>query len=334
MQGNRNLLKPVPYDMKIDILQPSSPNPSDSILDAYSNAVIQASERVSPAVVKIDVSHGKKGAGSGSGVFFTSDGYLLTNSHVIHEATERRVSLPDGRSFDAELVGEDPGTDLAILRVWSSHLPTARLGDSTQLRVGQLVVAVGNPYGFQYTVSAGVVSALGRSLRSQSGRLIDNIIQTDAALNPGNSGGPLVNVNGEVIGINTAVIMPAQGLSFAVPVETAQWVIPQLIEKGRVDRGYIGVAGQTMDIPTRLIRHHALPASSGVYVISVEPGSPASKAGLLPGDVIVRYGEFPVTTVDDLQRLLTGEKIDTPVILRLIRRQEIIPLGIIPTRSR
>lgn len=307
---------------------------NESALDAYSQAVIRASERVSPAVVKIDVLRHDGQAGSGSGVFFTSDGFLLTNSHVVHTSKERQVSLSDGRSFAAELVGEDPGTDLAILRVWSSHLPIAKLGDSSRLKVGQLVVAVGNPYGFQYTVTAGVVSALGRSLRSESGRLIDNIIQTDVALNPGNSGGPLVTTNGEVVGINTAIIRSAQGLSFAVPAQTAQWVIPQLIQNGKVERSYLGIAGQNVELPKRLVRHHALSTNTGMLVVSVEPQSPAAKAGVLSGDVILRYGDTSVRTVDDLQRILTGEAIHRPAILQILRRQEIIPVGIIPAPSK
>ena len=256
------------------------------ILDAYSRAVVQTADQVSPAVVKIDVPK-RAQAGGGSGFIFTSDGFILTNSHVVHDSSKLDVSLPDGRNFSAELVGEDPGTDLAIIKIWSSHLPIAKLGDSTQLRVGQVVIAVGNPYGFQYTVTAGVVSALGRSLRSESGRLIDNIIQTDAALNPGNSGGPLVNTQGDVVGINTAMIQQAQGLCFAVPVNTAQWVIPQLIRAGHVRRSYIGVAGQSIELPTRLVHHHALASHRAVLVVGVELNSPASRAGLLVGDQMI-----------------------------------------------
>jgi len=293
---------------------------SEPALDAYSQAVIEAAETVSPAVVKIDVRKGPQGLGSGSGVFFTSEGLILTNSHVVHGAESVDVSLSDGRSFSAQVIGDDPGTDLALVRVWSSHLPIARLGESSKLRVGQLVIAVGNPYGFQYTVTAGVVSALGRSLRSQSGRLIDNVIQTDAPLNPGNSGGPLVDSRGNVIGINTAVILPAQGLSFAVPINTAHWVIPQLLRTGRVKRSFLGVAGQNIE----------LASDHGVLVVGVEPNSPAARAGLLVGDVILNLDGSAVETIDDLQRLLTEERAGKRLILKIVRRLEVIPLGIIP----
>lgn len=298
-------------------------------LDAYSRAVIYAAETVSPAVVKIDVRKGKD-QGSGSGVIFTSDGFILTNSHVVHDASQIDVSLPDGRHFSAELIGEDPGTDLAMIRIWSSHLPNAKFGDSSQLKVGQLVVALGNPYGFQYTVTAGVVSALSRSLRSQSGRLIDNIIQTDAALNPGNSGGPLVNARGEVVGINTAVILPAQGLCFAVPINTAQWVVPQLIRNGHVRRSFLGIAGQNIELPARLVHHHALSSSRAVLVVGVEPRSPAARAGLTVGDQLIVWDNQAVETIDDLQRLLTAEQAGRRIMLKVIRQLEVIPLGIIP----
>jgi S1-C subfamily serine protease len=308
--------------------------PDAEALDAYSRSVVNASREVGPAVVKIDVSKkaspADQAAGSGSGFIFTSDGFILTNSHVVHGADKIQVSLPDGRVFAAELIGEDPGSDVAIIRVWSSHLPIARLGDSSQLQVGQLVIAMGNPFGFQSTVTAGVVSALGRSLRSQSGRLIDNVVQTDAALNPGNSGGPLVNSRGEVIGINTAIILGAQGLCFAVPVNIAQMVIPQLIREGRVRRSYIGVAGQNIELPNRLVHHHALASGRAVLVVGVEDKSPAARAGLAVGDQLIGFDDQVVETVDDLQRLLTAERIGQRVLLRVIRRLEVIPLGIIP----
>src|SRR4029077_9063159 len=212
---------------------------------------------------------------------------------------------------------------LALIQVWSSHLPIAKLGDSSKLKVGQLVIAVGNPYGFQYTVTAGVVSALGRSLRSQTGRLIDNVIQTDAPLNPGNSGGPLVNSRGEVIGINTAVIMPAQGLSFAVPINTAHWVIPQLLRTGRVKRSFLGIAGQNVELPVRLVRHHELKSSQGVLIVGVEPNSPAARAGLLVGDVMIALNDQNVETIDDLQRLLTQDRVGQRLILKIVRRLEV-----------
>jgi S1-C subfamily serine protease len=303
--------------------------PDISLLDAYSRAVIHGVELSGPAVVKIDV-HTEQGQGSGSGFVFASDGFILTNSHVVHQARQVSVTFPDGREFSAELVGEDPGTDLAIIRVWSSHLPLAKLGDSNQLHVGQVAIAVGNPYGFQTTVTSGVISALGRSLRSQSGRLIDNVIQTDAALNPGNSGGPLINTHGHVIGVNTAVIRPAQGLCFAVPIATAQWVIPQLIRSGRVQRSFIGIAGQAIDLPKRLVHHHGLKSGGAVLVVGLETDSPAARAGVRVGDQIIGWDEEAVTNVDDLQRLLTGERAGRRSILRVIRQLEVIPLGIIP----
>ena len=302
------------------------------LLDAYSNAVISAVETVGPAVVKIDVPRG-----GGSGVIFTPDGFILTNSHVVDRADRLSVTLPDGRSMRGDLVGRDAATDLAVIRVDSSTNPplaSAALGDSRAVRVGQVAIAIGNPYGFHHSVTSGVVSALGRSLRSQSGPLMDDVIQTDAALNPGNSGGPLVTTRGEVVGINTAMILPAQGLCFAIASNTVRFVASRLIRDGRVRRSQIGVAGQDVPIPRALARAHQLAVSSGVMVASVEANSAAAAAGLLDGDIILAFGDAPVTAIDDLHRHLTEDRIgvaSTMTILRGLSRRQ---LTIVPTESR
>lgn len=305
---------------------PPADNPDGELLDAYSRAVIEAVEKVGPSVVKIDVTHRARGRGeargSGSGFLFTPDGYILTNSHVVHRAHGLEVNLQDGRRYAAERIGEDPQTDLAVLRIDAPHLVPARLGESRSLRVGQLVIAIGNPYGFECTVTAGVVSALGRSLRSESGRLIDNVIQTDAALNPGNSGGPLVNSRGEVVGVNTAVILPAQGLCFAIPIDTAKYIVARLMKEGVVRRSYIGVGGQNVSIPRHVVRRHALLIETGVLVVSVEPGSPADRAGVKEGDILVGFDGRDVPTVDDLLRLLTEERVGARTPLTVLRRSE------------
>src|SRR5262249_9331540 len=268
----------------------------DESLDAYSQAVIGAAEKVSPSVVNIEASDGdRRQGGGGSGFVFTPDGFILTNSHVVHGASKIEVTLPDGRRGEAQLIGDDPETDLAVIRINASNLMPVAFGDSQKIRVGQLAIAIGNPYGFQYSVTAGVVSALGRSLRSRSGRLIDNVIQTDAALNPGNSGGPLVNSRGEVIGVNTAVIFQAQGICFATAINTAKFVAGQLIKEGRVRRSYIGLVGQVVSLHRRVVRYHNLTVGTGVLVISIEPGGPAYKAGMREGDVIVGYDDLPIT---------------------------------------
>ncbi len=309
-------------------------DPGDgALLDAYSRAVVRAAEAVSPAVVNVEVRQRQARGGSGSGFLLTPDGLILTNSHVIHRAADIAVTLTDGRRMQADLVGEDPDTDLAVLRIDAPGLVPVRLGDSRALRVGQVVIAIGNPYGFQYSVTAGVVSALGRSLRAQSGRLIDDVIQTDAALNPGNSGGPLVTAQGEVVGVNTAVILPAQGLCFAVPIQTAKLVAGRLIKDGKIRRGYIGVGGQNVPIPRRLVRAHHLPVETGVLAVSVEDGSPAKRAGLAEGDVIVRYGDRPVTGIDDLHRLLIDEAVGVPSTLSVLRGVEVVNLNVVPTES-
>jgi len=325
------------------LLNNSSPSPSEAnsarpsdeaeIFDAYSSAVIRAAEKISPAVVNIEVIQRKARRGSGSGFIFTPDGYVMTNSHVVHAAEQISVTTNDGRRMSAALIGDDPDTDLAIIRVAASGLPTAPLGDSQRIRVGQLVVAIGNPFGFQCTVTAGVISALGRSLRSGSGRLIDNVLQTDAALNPGNSGGPLVTSRGEVIGVNTATIMPAQGLCFAIAINTAKLVAGHLMRDGRIVRAFIGIAGMTTEVPRRVSRYHGLAASGGVTVTAVEPDSPAAKAGLRPGDIVVAFGGSPIAGIDDLQRMLTAEHIDRRLEMTILRGTEKLSATIVPAES-
>ena len=316
----------------------------DDLLDAYSTAMTAAAKRVSPSVVNVEIrqrpdnrqpspSRPMELRGSGSGFVFTPDGFILTNSHVVHRASRLGVTLPDGRSFEAHLIGEDPDTDLAVIRVTADGLVPATLGDSKSIRVGQLVVAIGNPYGFQCTVTAGVVSALGRSLRSHSGRLIDDVVQTDAALNPGNSGGPLVTSRGEVIGVNTAVILPAQGLCFAIAINTAKHVAGLLIRNGKIRRGHIGVAGQNVTLQRRLVHQHSLAVTSGILVISVEPNGPAHRAGLREGDVIVAYGSHPVASIDELHRLLTEEQVGTKIELTFLRSGEKLTLEVVPEES-
>ncbi|HSF18174.1 MAG TPA: trypsin-like peptidase domain-containing protein [Vicinamibacteria bacterium] len=299
----------------------------EEALDAYSHSVTRVAEEVSPSVVKVAVRgrarrRGPAAEGNGSGFVATPDGFVLTNSHVVHDAARIEVTLLDGRSYEATLVGDDPDTDLAVIRVGASNLRSARVGDSEALKVGQLVVAIGNPLGFQCTVTAGVVSALGRSLRSISGRLIEGIIQTDAALNPGSSGGPLVTSSGRVVGLATAVISGAQGLCFAIPSQTFEYVAGRLIRDGRIVRGQIGVRGQDVPIPTRLMRHHDLPNTNGVLVISVQSSGPAARAGVRDGDIVVSFAGKPVTGIDDLHRLLTGERIGVPVTIELLRGTE------------
>jgi S1-C subfamily serine protease len=314
----------------------TEPDNDAELLDAYSRAVIAAVERVGPTVAHLEVwtdadprarrGRGRGGnapreaTGTGSGFLFTPDGFLLTNSHVVERATRVRATFPDGASCGAEIVGRDPHTDLAVLRVDAPPAVTpATLGDAGRLRPGQLVVAIGNPLGFSSTVTSGIVSALGRTMRAQTGRVIDAVIQTDAALNPGNSGGPLVDSRGEVVGINTAIISGAQGICFAVPVSTAQLVIPQLIAEGRVRRGWIGVSGQTIQLSRRRVQINHLSAPGAVLITEVAADSPADVAGLKARDIIVGFADAPITRIDDLQRLLTRERIDKATTITVIR---------------
>jgi len=319
------------------------------LLDAYSQAVIDAAEIVSPSVVNIEVAHKTPRSagrgprptprrpdeqrGTGSGFVFTPDGFILTNSHVVHGASSITVTLADGREAPAQLVGDDPDTDLAVIRVEGPGIAAADLGDSRSLRVGQLVVAIGNPYGFQTTVTAGVVSALGRSLRSQNGHLIDNLIQTDAALNPGNSGGPLVTARGQVVGVNTAVILPAQGICFAIAMNTAVFVAGKLIKDGHITRGYLGIAGQTVPIHRRLVRFFHLPLETAVLVVGVEPDSPAQRAGLREGDLLIAYNGRELPDVDTLHRILTDDEVGARAQLDVIRHTQKLSLDIIPAQA-
>ena len=302
----------------------------DQLLDAYSRAVIQAVDAVGPAVV--NVQRGPRGGG-GSGVIFTPDGLALTNHHVVDGAARVEVILPEGRAMRADVIGQDAGTDLAVLRVDAASLPWARFGDSRRARVGQVAIAIGNPYGFQHSVTSGVISALGRSLRSRSGRLIDDVIQTDASLNPGNSGGPLVTTLGEVVGINTAMIHQAQGLCFAIGINTARFVASRLIRDGRIRRGYIGIAGQHVDVPRAAARANQLAVSSGVLVTSIEGRSPAEHAGFRKGDIILTFAQSPVTGVDDLHRLLSEDRIGIEAPLLVLRGGERRTVTVVPVES-
>jgi S1-C subfamily serine protease len=327
----------------------------DSLLDAYSRAVTGAVEKVSASVVNIEVhqssplpgnrsGRGRPGQererrGGGSGFVFTPEGLILTNSHVVHDAKRIEVTVADGRRLAATAIGDDPASDLAVIRVdellsGEPGLAAAELGDSQRLRVGQVAIAIGAPYGFQSTVTAGVVSALGRSLRSYSGRLIDDVIQTDASLNPGNSGGPLVDSAGRVIGVNTATILPAQGLCFAIGINTAKFVASRLLRDGRLRRSYIGVSAQTVPVHRRVVRFYDLPKETGAMVLSVEDGSPARRAGLRGGDVIVALEGHPVAGVDDLHRVLTDVRVGVSCSLTVLRYTEKLELNIVPEEAK
>jgi S1-C subfamily serine protease len=311
----------------------------DELLDAYSRAVIGVVERVGPAVVRVDRvresrrSRGSRNEGSGSGFVFTPDGLILTNSHVVADAEHLDVTTADGRTHRADVIGDDPDTDLAVLRISASALPVVELGRSSELRAGQLVVAVGHPLGFEHTVTTGVISATGRSLRARTGRMMENIIQTDAALNPGNSGGPLVTSAAKVVGVNTAVIMGTQGLSFAVPIDTATRVVTAILQEGHVRRAFLGIGGQNMRLPRHLARAAAVTSGTGVRVDSVVADSPAGKAGIQPGDVIVAFSSAPIASIDDLHRLLTREAIDVSATLRVVRGAARLDLPITPTEA-
>ena len=315
-------------------LPPAAPVDDAQLLDAYSEAVVGAVEKVSPSVVKIDVQYADRrgrAEGSGSGFVFTTDGFALTNSHVVHGGSKISAVLADGRRVPATLVGDDPDTDLAVVRIAADGVAPATLGESRRVRVGQVAIAIGNPFGFHATVTTGVVSALGRSLRAQSGRLIDDVLQTDASLNPGNSGGPLVDTRGEVIGVNTAMILPAQGICFAIAVDLAKFVATSLIRDGRIVRAWIGVGGQNAKLRRHLVRRHNLVNESGVLVLSVEKGSPAERTELHEGDVIVSLAGQPVAGVDDLHKLLTGNAIGVRTTIAILRNSELVTLEIEPS---
>jgi len=326
-------------DVSHDVRYRSDLIPEEQIFDAYSSAVVRACDLVGPAVVKIEVEQkGRRGrrqnspgaSGSGSGFLFTPDGFILTNSHVVAGAEKITVLVQDGNKYIADLVGDDPDTDLAVIRINSPGTVSTKLGSSSTLKVGQMAIAIGNPLGFQTTVTAGVVSALGRSLRSSSGRLIDDVIQTDASLNPGNSGGPLVNSRGEVIGVNTATILGAQGLCFAIAVDTAKFIAGRLIRDGRIRRSYIGLAGQNVPMRRQIARYYNLPNSHGILVVSMDDGSPARKAGLKEGDIIISFAGETVDGIDHLHRLLTDERVGLTVPVTVIRGTEKVALDITP----
>jgi S1-C subfamily serine protease len=311
---------------------PQPPEPSreeDEALDAYSRVVVRVADALRPAVVNLRAGRGRS-EGSGSGILFTPDGFLLTNAHVVGGHDRARIRLSDGREIPGRLVGADPWTDLAVVQAEVNGLPHGSFGDSSRLRVGQLVVAIGSPFGFESTVTAGVVSALGRTLRSITGHLVDNVIQTDAALNPGNSGGPLVDSRGRVIGINTAIIRPAQGLCFAIPVNMAKDILPQLMQHGRVVRGYLGLHARNVPVPRALARQFNLSQPTGVEVASIEPGAPADQAGLLEGDVIVSLGERPVPSIDELHKVLTQVSVGVPASVLFLRGQRRLERLVVP----
>ena len=308
---------------------PQSTNDGDA-LDAFSRVVVNVAEKLRPAVVNLRVGQGSR-AGSGSGVLFTPDGFLLTNHHVVQGSENVRVRLNDGSELSGRVVGNDPWTDLAVVQIEGNTFPFAALGDSARLKVGQLAVAIGSPLGFESTVTAGVISALGRTLRSVSGHLVDNIIQTDAALNPGNSGGPLVDSHGRVVGINTAIIQPAQGICFAVPVNTARTILPQLLRHGRVIRGYLGLHARQVPIAPDMRAKYGLSQKTGIEILMLEEDGPAQNAGLWIEDIVVEFAGKPVNTVDDLQRFLTNHPVGLPAPVVLIREGRRLERSVVPS---
>jgi len=325
----------------IDLWTSQSGDYDDNELhDAYSEAVINAAEKVSPSVVKVNVKKELKNKcikkmpneaqAGGSGFIFTSDGFILTNSHVVHNCGEVEVILSDGQNYPAKIIGDDPHTDLAIIKIEANGLVAAQIGNSQNLKVGQLVIAIGNPYSFQCTVTSGVISAMGRSLRTKTGRLVDDIIQTDAALNPGNSGGPLVNSRGEIIGVNTALILPAQGICFAIPINIAKFVATQLLIKGKIKRGYIGVSCKNITLKDYAVKIHNLATNLGVKVANIARNGPSMKAGLIKNDVIIAFNGEPVKEVDDLHKYLTEDKINVESQLTIIRGSKKIIIHIVP----
>jgi S1-C subfamily serine protease len=338
MSNAMNAMKAVEPEAEVEAeTEAADQHQDDALLDGYSRTVTAVAAAVSPSVVRIDVEGVKdpqrpqrpgrprspnESIGSGSGFVFTPDGFVLTNSHVVNGARRIIVTLLDGRKLPGHPVGDDPDTDLAVIRLYAPEFTAVPLGDSSSLRVGQIAIAVGNPFGFDYSVTAGVVSALGRSLRTQSGRLVDDVIQTDAALNPGNSGGPLVDSRGHVIGVNTAMILPAQGICFAIAANTASFVVGKLIHEGKIRRSFLGVAGQNVPLHRRVVRFHGLAMESAVFVVQVEPDSPGARAGVRDGDLIVGFGDKPIAGIDDLHRLLTEEQADTETALTVLRGSE------------
>jgi S1-C subfamily serine protease len=306
------------------------PLPSEGeALDAFSRVVVNVAETIRPTVVNLRAGRGR-GEGSGSGVLFTPDGFLLTNHHVVQGNRRVRIRLTDGQEVGGQVVGADPWTDLAVVQAEAAGLPFAPFGDSATLRVGQLVVAIGSPFGFESTVTAGVISALGRTLRSITGHLVDNVIQTDAALNPGNSGGPLVDSRGRVIGVNTAIIRPAQGICFAIPVNMAKHILPQLMQHGRVVRGYLGLHGRSVPVSRHLVRRFTLTQTTGVEVMAVEPNGPASDAGIEEDDILIALGDQPTTSVDDLHKRLMELPVGIAATVTLLRQERRLERLVVP----